>query len=130
MSSHTVNVSIGRPPEDVAQFVSNPENLPVWAHGLCKAVGKSGNDWIAETAQGPMKVRFAPKNEFGVLDHYLTDAHGVEITVPMRVLANGTGSELIFTIFRPPGMSDLQLAHDIGLVQQDFKRLKELLEHA
>ena len=77
-----------------------------------------------------MKIRFAPKNDYGVLDHYLTDSHGHEIIAPMRVLANGAGSELIFTIFRLPGMSDLQLADDIGLVQQDFKRLKELMEHA
>ena len=130
MSSHTVNVSIGRPPDEVAYFVSNPENLPAWAHGLCKATRKFDGDWIAETPQGPMKIRFAPKNEFGVLDHFLTPSQGDEVYVPMRVLANGTGSELIFTIFRPPGMSDLQLAHDIGLVQQDFKRLKELMEHA
>jgi hypothetical protein len=130
MTSHTVNMSIARVPEEVAQFVANPENLPAWAHGLCKSIAKSGSDWIAETLQGPMKIRFAPKNEFGVLDHYLTNSQGEEITVPMRVLANGAGSELIFTIFRPPGMSDLQLAHDIGLVQQDFKRLKELMEHA
>jgi hypothetical protein len=130
MTSHTVNISIGRPPEEVAAFVSNPANLPAWAHGLCKAISKYGDDWIADTAQGTMKVRFAPQNEFGVLDHYLTDSQGHEIVAPMRVLANGAGSELIFTIFRPPGMSDLQLAHDIGLVQQDFKRLKELMEHA
>jgi hypothetical protein len=130
MTSHTVNVSIGRPPEDVAQFVSNPENLPAWAHGLCKSISKSGSDWIADTPQGPMKVRFVEKNDFGVLDHFVTSSVGVEVYVPMRVLANGSGSELIFTIFKPPGMSDLQLAHDIGLVQQDFKRLKELMESA
>jgi hypothetical protein len=130
MTSHTVNIAIARPQEEVAQFVSNPANLPAWAHGLCKTISKSGDDWVADTPLGTMKIRFAPKNDFGVLDHYLTNASGEEICVPMRVLANGAGSELIFTIFRPPGMSDLQLAHDIGLVQRDFKRLKELMEHA
>jgi hypothetical protein len=43
-----------------------------------------------------MKFRFVKRNEFGVLDHYVNPAPGVEVYVPMRVLANGSGSEVIF----------------------------------
>lgn len=126
--SRTLGITIACPPHKVYEFVSNPENLPRWAAGLCKSVRKSDTGWIAETPQGPMQIRFAEKNDFGVLDHYVTTAQGVEIYVPMRVVPNGSGSEVIFTLFRMPGMSGKQFAEDVGLVEQDLKTLKSILE--
>jgi hypothetical protein len=81
-----------------------------------------------ETPQGPMKVRFASKNDFGVLDHYVTVAPGIEVYVPMRVLPNGAGSVAIFTLFRLPDMSDEKYAEDAGWVERDLQKLKEILE--
>lgn len=128
LESRTLSVTIACSPQKVYEFVSNPENLPRWAAGLCKSVRKSDTGWIAETPQGPVKIRFAEKNALGVLDHYVTTAQGVEIYVPMRVVPNGSGSEVIFTLFRMPGMSDKQFAEDAGLVERDLKTLKSILE--
>ena len=75
-----------------------------------------------------MKVRFADKNKFGVLDHYVTTASGVEISVPMRVVINGSGSEVILTLFRLPDMSGEKYAEDMKLVERDLKTLKDILE--
>jgi len=58
LASRTLSVSINRSASDVYRFVSNPENLPKWATAFCKSVRKSNTDWIIETPQGPMKVRF------------------------------------------------------------------------
>jgi hypothetical protein len=126
--SRTLSVSINRPPDEVYSFVFNPENLPEWAKGLCKSIRKTNGQWIADTPQGPMRVRFAERNRFGVLDHYVNPAPGVEVYVPMRVLSNGTGSEVMFTLFRLPKMSDDKYAEDTGLVQQDLRTLKSVLE--
>lgn len=126
--SRTLSVTIACPPRKVYEFVSNPENLSRWAAGLCKSVRKSDGDWIAETPQGPVQIRFAEKNDFGVLDHYVTLASGVEVYVPMRVVPNGSGSEVIFTLFKTPDMSDKQFADDAGLVERDLKTLKSVLE--
>ena len=46
----------------------------------------------------------------------------------MRVVPNGQGSEVIFTVFQQPGMSDERLAVDIRLVKQDLGELKRLME--
>lgn len=128
LESRTLSVTIACPSRKVYEFVSNPENLPRWAAGLCKSVRKSNSDWIAETPQGVVKIRFAEKNDFGVLDHYVTTASGVEIYVPMRVAPNGSGSEVIFTLFKTPEMSDKQFAEDAGMVKRDLKTLKSILE--
>jgi Polyketide cyclase / dehydrase and lipid transport. len=127
-ASRTLSISIGRKPSQVYEFVSNPENLHKWAKGLGKSIKKQGADWTIDTPQGQMKFRFAEKNDFGVLDHYVTTAPGVEIYVPMRVLSNGNGSEIIFTLYRSPDMSDEMFAKDLKLVGEDLRTLKELLE--
>ena len=127
-ASRTLSVSIGRHPREVYEFASNPENLPKWAKGLGKSVRKEGDDWIVDTPQGPVKIRFAEKNNLGVSDHHVTTASGTEVYVPIRVLSNGTGSEVILTLFRLPDMSDENYAEDMKLVEQDLRALKVLLE--
>ncbi len=126
--TRTLSVSIECHPDKVYEFVSDPENLPKWATAFCKSVRKSNADWIVDTPQGPMKVRFVEKNDLGVLDHYVNPAPGVEVYVPMRVLSNGSGSEVIFTLFRLPDMSNEKYAEDIALVERDLRTLKAVLE--
>jgi hypothetical protein len=128
MASRTLSVSIACPPDKVYEFVSNPENIPKWAKGLGKSVSREGSYWIVESSLGSMKVRFAENNKFGVLDQYVTTPSGVEVYVPLRVLANGKGSEVIFTLFRLPDMTDEQYTEDSKMVEQDLKTLKDLLE--
>lgn len=129
LTSRTLQVSISRPPVEVYDFVADPENLPKWARGLCRSIRRSEAGWIVGTAQGEINIRFAEKNSLGVLDHYVTSAPGLEIYMPMRVVANGAGSEIIFTLFLHPGVSADNFAEDIGLVERDLETLKHVLEH-
>lgn len=128
LSSRTLSVSIDCPPARVYAFVANPENLPTWASGLGRSVRKSDTGWVVETPQGPMPFRFVAKNDLGVLDHVVSPAPGTEIYVPMRVVPNGSGSEVLITIFRLPDTSDEQFAEDLRLVERDLATLKRVLE--
>lgn len=76
------------------------------------------------------RVTFAERNPFGVMDHDVTLASGLTIHNPMRVVPNGTGSEMVFTLIRQPGMSDEQFAEDAAAITSDLKTLKQLLERA
>lgn len=127
-ASRTLHVSIGCPPGKVYEFASNPENLPKWAKGLGESVRKIDDYLVVDTPQGPVNVRFAAKNDLGVLDHYVTTAQGVEVYVPLRVIPNGSGSEVLFTLFRLPEMSEEKYAEDLKLVEQDLRTLKDILE--
>jgi len=127
-TSRTLSVSINCHPDKVYDFVSGLENMPLWATTFCKSIKKSDGEWIAGTPQGQVKIRLAEKNHFGVLDHYISPAPGVEVYVPMRVVPNGSGSEMIFTLFRTPDMSAEQYAEDAKLVERDLQTLKDVLE--
>ena len=61
---------------------------------------------------GTVKVKFADKNKFGVLDHAVTLPSGVKVNNPMRVFPNNDGSELVFTLYRRADVSDQEFAED------------------
>jgi hypothetical protein len=46
----------------------------------------------------------------------------------MRVFPNNDGSELVFTLYRRPDMSDQEFAADAKAVEKDLAKLKTLLE--
>lgn len=126
--SQNLSVSINRDASDVYNFVCVPENFPRWASGLGKSLKNVNGEWIAETPQGPVQVRFTERNEFGILDHWVSLKSGLRIYIPMRVIANGNGCELIFTLFRLPDMSDEKFTADAEWVMHDLTSLKNLLE--
>ncbi len=124
-----ISVSIARRPAEVYEFASDPRNLPRWATGLARSeVRREGDEWVAEAPLGKVRVRFAPRNSFGVMDHDVTLESGITVHNPMRVVPNGEGSEFVFTLIRRPGMSDGQFAQDRAAVERDLKTLKDLLE--
>ena len=109
-------------------FLADPANWNQWAFGLGKNIRRSKNGWIADSDGGIAKVRFTPRNNFGVVDHTVIRPSSQRVYVPMRLIVNGSGCELLFTLFREPGMSDAQFASDAGFVQRDLNGLKRLLE--
>ena len=52
----------------------------------------------------------------------------MELFVPMRVVSNGSGSEVLLTLLQSPGMSDAQYGTDTQLVTQDLATLKQVME--
>jgi hypothetical protein len=127
-ASHTLSVSIERPSKHVYRFASNLANLPRWATTFCKSAKRAKGKWLVETSLGPMGIQLEKKNALGVLDHFVIPPVGVAVYVPMRVVANGAGSEVIFTLFRTPDMSIKRFAEDIALVKRDLRTLKNVLE--
>ena len=123
-----ISISIDKPANEVYDFVSNPENLPKWAAGLSGSIRKEGEDWVAESPMGKVKVKFADKNRFGVLDHYVTLPAGIDVYNPMRVCPNEKGSELIFTLYKFIDMTEKQFNDDAKMVEKDLRKLKEFLE--
>jgi hypothetical protein len=123
-----VSVAIARSPEDVYRFAADPEHFPVWASGAARSIRKVDGVWWAESPMGRIAISFAPSNEFGVIDHDVTLPSGAKVHNAMRVLPNGTGSEVVFSLFQLPGVSDDQFERDAQWVARDLESLKRALE--
>jgi hypothetical protein len=128
VESRTITVRIDRPFDKVYEFLVDPANWNEWAFGLGRNIRRSQDGWIADSDGGITRVQFTARNSFGVVDHTVIRASGQPVYVPMRLLGNGSGSELLFTLFREPGMSDAQFAAGAEFVERDLNRLKRLLE--
>ena len=126
--TRTLTASIAALAGRVYAFASNPANMPLWAPAFCKSIACVNGQWIIDSNLGAMRIEFAGANPFGVLDHTVTLPSGVAFHNPMRVVPNGAGAEVMFTLFRHEGMSDQQFADDAALVESDLQALKTAVE--
>lgn len=123
-----LRVSIDRPATEAYEFLSVPQNFPKWASGVGKSLRRDGEDWIADTPDGPAKVRFSDRNSRGVLDHSVTLLGRGTVFVPLRLMPKGAACELVLTLNRQPGMSDEKFAADAEWVMRDLNAAKRILE--
>jgi hypothetical protein len=126
--SRHLSVLIERPAAEVYGYVRDYRNLPAWAAGLASGVRLVGGRWLADSPMGDVEVRFVPVNEYGVLDHDVVLPSGETTTNPLRVLADGARSEVVFTLRRRPGMTDEEFEADTAAVQVDLATLRSVLE--
>jgi len=123
-----ISISINCVKEKVYEFASNPENFPDWLDFLKTISKKSDTLWNAETDLGNIQIEFVAKNEFGIIDHIVTLPEGAKIKNVLRVIENGDGSEVVFTLFRLPEKTEKEFNDDANLVAKDLKTLKNILE--
>jgi hypothetical protein len=129
LAARTIRVSIACPFDRAYAFAHVPENFALWAAGLANSLRRDGDRWIADTPAGEAEVRFSPRNDHGVLDHHVLLPGKADISIPLRMIPNGEGTELIFTLFRQPEMDDAAWDRDEGLVRADLETLRRLLEN-
>ena len=125
-----VSVSIRRPWREVYDFAAEPTNLPQWAAGLAHAEVRRDPDgrWVTDSPMGPVTLEFAEPNPFGVLDHDVTLPSGETVANPLRVVPNGDGCDVVFTVHRRPGMSDEDFERDVAAVAADLATLRQLMQ--
>ena len=127
LEARTVSVSIDRHWQDLYEAIWQPECFPRWASGLSgSSMEKDGGAWRAEGPDGPVRIRFTGHNPFGVMDHHVYAGSGPEVHVPMRVVPNAGGAEVLVTVFRQPGMSDAKFEADIEWVRRDLLALRAM----
>ncbi|MBN8751295.1 Uncharacterised protein [Xylophilus ampelinus] len=117
-------------------LAADPLRMPEWANGLSSGhFTREGAHWRFETAEGSRaRVRFAPANDFGVLDHWVTPEApecAAEIYLPFRVIGLGEDvCEFQFTLLRQPSMDDAAFERDARWIARDLRTLRDLLEAA
>ena len=127
--SQHISVAIARPVGVVDDFLGKPENFIRWAKGLGASIRHAGDQvWVAEGPLGKVNIRFTAANGHGIHDHEVELPTGERVLNPLRVIANGAGSEVVFSLFHRPGMTGGDFARDAAWVRRDLDALKALLE--
>ena len=129
MEARAVHISIHRDWQEVYDFAHRPENMTRWASGLGAGLTRDGDDWLADGGPlGKVRVCFAPRNEFGVIDHVVHMPSGLKVRNAFRIVPNGDGAEAIFLITRLPDQTEQDFLKDVGHVETDLATLKRILE--
>jgi hypothetical protein len=126
--SRLLNISISKPYQFVYNFLSEPDNFHLWADGLTDLKFEDG-EWVIDTPKGKATVQFSIRNAFGIADHYVKFQDGFEIYIPLRVIENGDGTDVQFTLFHNASLSFDQFEKDAELVEKDLRTLKNILEN-
>ncbi len=131
LESKVIACSVLRTARELYEMLWTPECFPKWASGLSDAsLERDGDGWRAQGPEGPIRITFSEHNNFGVMDHWIHLEDGRVVYVPLRIIANGDGSEVMLTLFRQPGMSDVKLAEDEAWIRRDLAVLKVFAESA
>ena len=128
--SDTRTVSIAAPPAEVFAFVADPENLPRWAVGFCRAIRRdsdASDKWIATTGSGAIPLRYSANAVRGVIDFYFEPSPNVEVAAFSRVLPNAAGAEYVFTQFQVTGMSDDVFEGQVRTLIEELEVLRALI---
>lgn len=126
LPARTYSISIARDWRALYEAIWKPEIFPKWASGLTEAALRAeGTGWIADGPDGPITIRFTPHNDFGVMDHVVETQDGRLVHVPLRVIPNGDGAEVMLTLFRQPEMSDEDFARDAKWIARDLRALRD-----
>ena len=128
LQSRHLSERISRPADEVYAYASDPANLPRWAPGLGDSVEQVDGQWFVDAPSGRVSLAFAPRNDFGILDHYVTLDSAEVIYIPMRVITDESGSEVLFTLRRRPGITEAEFGADADAVAADLARLKCVME--
>lgn len=130
LNAKTIGISIKRPAEVVYEFLLEPTNFTKWAfaHGAAMT-HLGGQDWAVETTVGPRTIRFAKRNDFMVLDHFILRHEGdTPHPIGMRIIPNGEGAELVYIYFQRADVSEAEWNSTFEWVNADLLALKSLLE--
>ncbi|WP_134738099.1 SRPBCC family protein [Nocardioides sp. 503] len=125
--SATRSAAIAAPPHTVIDLVADPRRLPEWAPAFAARVEERGGGvWTVATGPGPGRdIRVRRSDALGVVDF-------VSVGQPdrgafLRVLRDGPGSHVTFTIVFPAEADPEAVAEEMRGVEQELAALGELL---
>lgn len=129
LEARVIHCSVRRDPRSLYEMLWRPETFALWASGLSSALLERDDvGWKAQGPEGPVRITFTGQNGFGVMDHWVDLGDGRIVYVPLRIIPNAEGSEVLLTLFRQPDMNDEKFAQDEAWVRQDLTALKALAE--
>jgi len=128
--ARAISLSVARPLSEVYDFLAEPTNFSSWAFvedAMMEPLGQG--EWCVETSVGRRFMKFAVRNRSGILSYQSRlSLDETPHLVPMRVLPNGGGTEIVHVFIRRPGATDEDFNSLIEWVTTDLLVLKSILE--
>jgi hypothetical protein len=131
----TVTVTIDAPYEQVARELADAAHHPDWANEFFAGPARPAerDEYIAPVPMmgGDVHFRIDADTERGIFDHYLAPVgQDYGDPLPVRLIRNGDGADVLWTLSRPPGLPDEQWRIGLASMQRELHNLKARVESA
>lgn len=109
-------------------FVSNIENLPIWATAFCLKLKKVGTDYKVETPGGEIFFRIDADPKTGVIDMWGGPSKEQMMRWPARVIDDNIGGSVFaFTVIQMPGDSEQMFEAQCQSLEHEFENIRKAI---
>ncbi|HWI74357.1 MAG TPA: SRPBCC family protein [Baekduia sp.] len=125
--AETRTISIAAPPAAVFTLVADGARLPDWAPAFASAAEPDGDDrWLIGTGDAQFPIRVRADAEHGTVD--LLRPADATVGAFMRVIPNGGGSELLFTLLFGDEVEPAAVDAQMTTVEGELATVRALAE--
>lgn len=124
-------VTIARPFAVVMEYLSDPMNYSAWAveYFTSSVVKIDENSYRVPTTMGEKKFRLVCDRERGEAELFIADIdQAFSYGLPIRVLHNGDGVDVTFTLAREDILTDKLWDDSIRMLERELIALRDILE--
>jgi hypothetical protein len=123
--NHTVTAVLEAPHNDVFAFLSDIENLPLWATDFAQELKYEDGKAKVVNGLGEFHFTLDADPETGVIDMYSGPSEDEMALFPTRVVALGpTKTAYSFTMFKAPDMPDELFESQYRSLQREFDNIR------
>jgi hypothetical protein len=123
--NRTVTAVLPARREDVFEFLSKVENLPLWATDFARELKYEDGKAKVVNGLGEFYFSIDADAETGVIDMYAGPSEGEMGLFPTRVVALGPNkSAYSFTMFKAPGVADELFEAQHRSLQREFENIR------
>ena len=125
MINRTVTAVLDAPREDVFAFLSNVDNLPLWATDFARELKYEDGQAKIVNGLGEFYFTIDADSATGIIDMRAGPSENEMALFPTRVVALGpTRSAYSFTMFKAPGMPDALFESQYQSLQREFDNIR------
>ena len=120
--TRTISITVNRNAGDVFDII-----LQLPSKILLDAKINSEGWWLFIGPYGKSKLKFDQNKSLGILDHRYID-HESSWNIPMRIISNGSSSEVVITFKKPKQLTDVQFDQRMCEINSVVTSMKDILE--
>jgi uncharacterized protein YndB with AHSA1/START domain len=121
--AETRSISIGASPAAVHEYLADARRLPEWAPAFATEVRPKGGHWVVTQGATELDVAILANRDCGTVDIVAAANHSLGAF--LRVLPNGPGSELLFTLLFAPDTPEHQIEAQMTTVENELAAVRQ-----
>jgi len=127
--TRTLAISIDAPFAKVVMDLADPVTHPEWAKEFFSGAAKrTGTEEVLVSVPmmgGIVRYKIEADTKRGVLDLFFApDGVDFGVPIPVRLIKNGDGVDVLWTLTRFPGMPDSAWEHGVASMEKELLALK------